>query len=100
YGRVFMAAIICAVLTLVSSFFISNTKRLESEKFRFFRTARRLWKDRNIRIACYSTFLAEIPDVLPILLGLLLFIGSKSELSFGSYQFVTVLITLVKTYLL
>ena len=100
YGRVFIAATICAVLTLVSSFFISDTKRLESEQFRFFCTARRLWRDKNIRIACYSTFLAEIPDVLPILLGLLLYIGSKTEFSFGSYQFITVLITVVTTYLL
>lgn len=100
YSKVFVAALIFAALTLISSFYVSDMVKLEGSKFSLVATAKTLLRDRNIRIACASNFLTSVSEVLPILLGLMLFISSGTELSLGSYQFVTVSLVIMTNYVM
>ncbi|MEA2701808.1 MAG: transporter, family, putative transporter [Candidatus Parcubacteria bacterium] len=98
YGKVFVAAMVCAGLVFFTSFFISPERTKGSGRFRFLVTIKRLWKDRNIRLASYATLLSQVEEVLPILIGLLLFLKTGTELSLGAYQFVTVTIAVLVNY--
>lgn len=99
YGRVFTLAIVFACLVFISSFFISEKKKFESSTYDFIGVSRELVKDKNIRIALIGTALSYVSGYITIPLGLLLFVSSGTELSYGSYQFVTVLIVVITNYL-
>lgn len=98
YSNIFLASMLLTCLALASTFFISKKDRFRSKEYSFSKAARALWKDRNIRIACISTTLSYVNYALPILLGLLLFITSGTELSIGAYQFITVIVAVVANY--
>jgi len=100
YARVFILAIIFAGLVLASSFYIPAKKKIDSSPFNFFVSARKLLRNRNIRIACFSSAFRYISSALPILIGLLLFISSGTELYLGGYQFITVLIVMITNYIM
>ncbi|MFA6524179.1 MAG: MFS transporter [Candidatus Paceibacterota bacterium] len=100
YSRVFILGILCALVVFILSFFISSKKKFDVPLLNFRNVSKRLLKDRNVRIACVSTALSYISNVLPMLIGLLLFISSGSELSLGAYQFITVLIVAITNYIM
>lgn len=100
YASIFILAIIFSALVFISSFFISEKKRFISEKFSVVKASCELFKDQNIRLAVIGNGLSYVSDALPMLLGLLLFIKSGTELSLGGYQFITVIIAVATNYLL
>lgn len=99
YSRIFILAIVFTIFVFISSFFISQKKKFESSKYDFIGVSRELVKDKNIRIALIGTGLSYVSGYMTIPLGLLLFVSSGTELSYGSYQFITVLIVVVISYL-
>jgi YQGE family putative transporter len=98
YVFVFVPALIITVIALVSTFYISNECCLRMGSYQFIKKSKEMLKNRNIRIVCISIFLNNIPSALTLLLSLLLFISSKTELSIGSYQFITVIIGILAYY--
>lgn len=98
YSRIFVLAILFAALVFASSFFISKDKIFYRTKLRFFSASKELLMDRNTRIACIGNALFYVSRMMPVLLGLLLFVGSGSELSIGKYQFVTILIVVATNF--
>jgi len=101
YAPVFLAAIAGAAGVLATSFFLPPDRTHRSvRQYKFWTVARILWKDRNVRLACYSTFLSEVPDVLPMLLGVYLYLRSGTELAIGGYQVLTVVLVLASNHLL
>jgi len=99
YSTIFVAALIFTALALTSTFFISKKKKFATKKYKPFKVAKEVFRDKNLRIACFSTFLSSIASILPILLGLMLFFSSGTELSIGGYQFITVGIAVIANYL-
>ncbi len=99
YAEIFIASLVFIALALISTFFISKRNNFAQKSYAPVKTAFALLKNRNIRIACISTFLSCVADILPILLGLVLFFSSGTELSIGSYQFITVIVAVVINYL-
>jgi len=100
YHTIFLCAFIITLLSLISSFFISNVKQFKTQDYNFFNTSLNLLKNKKIRIILYSTILSKFSETLPILLGLLLFFATGSELSIGSYQFITLFLAIISNYLL
>ncbi len=99
YAEIFTASMIFTFLALISTFFISKQNSFVKNKYSPIKTWTALLKDKNIRTAFISTFLSYIADILPLLLGLVLFFSSGTELSIGSYQFITVLMAVIVNYL-
>ena len=99
YSRVFLLAIFFSILVLVSSLFISSNKKFKSDQYDLWRVSKKLLGNKNIRIACFVNMFRYIADCLTVLLGLLLYFSSGTELSLGGYQFVTVLIVILAAYL-
>ena len=95
YSKVFIMALVFAVLVLISSFFISPEKKFKAGKYDLRNTFKKLWSDKNIRIASLAQTFRYIPTSLSVLLGILLFISSGTELSLGGYQSITVLIAII-----
>lgn len=101
YVPVFVASMIGAGGVFVLSFLLPpDLARYSFRKYSFWPVAKTLWCDRNIRLACYSTLLSEVPDVLPMLLGVYLYLRSGSELAVGGYASLTVVLVLISNYLL
>ena len=100
YSRIFILAILFSLLVFFSSFFVSPKNKFNNEKLSLGPALKELWSDTNIKIACFGTALSYISNMLPTLLGLLLFISTGSELSIGKYQFVTVLIVVITNFLM
>ena len=98
YDRVFIAAAVSSAAVFAASYLIRDGVRAADVKLRLRSSSIRLWKDRNIRLACYSTFLAKAAGALPVLIGLLLFVGSGTELALGGYQTATVLVAVAARY--
>jgi len=101
YAPVFLAAMAGAAGVLAMSFFLPPDRTHRSvRQYKFWPVARSLWKDRNVRLACYSTFLSEVPDVLPMLLGVYLYLRAGTELAIGGYQVLTIALVLASNHLL
>jgi YQGE family putative transporter len=98
YARIFILAILFSLLVLVSSFFISKKNRFDTQKLALRLVSKDLWKDSNIRIACIGTALSYVSNMMPTLLGLLLFVSTGTELSIGKYQFITVLLVVITNF--
>ena len=98
YAGVFVASLIFTVLSLISTFFISKQNHFSQNSYTPLKTALVLLRNNNIRVAGISIFLSYVSDILPILLGLVLFFSSGTELSVGSYQFITIVIAIAVNF--
>lgn len=98
YDSVFTLAIVFSLLAVVSTFFISKEKTFQPTPYSLLKHARYLLRNRNVRLAMLGVFLNSIANVLPVLLGLLLFFSTGTELSIGSYQLLTVAVSALAMY--
>ncbi len=99
YSRIFYLAIIFSLFVFISSFYISDKNTFKTNKFNFLRACKDLLRDRNTRIASFSNMMGYVGDNFSILMGLLLFSRTHTEISFGLFQCLSVLAVLITQYL-
>ncbi len=98
YIYIFVVASFFTFVSFISSFFISDVKKFESKKFNLIKAGSGFVKNKNIRLFLFSTLLDNSSVALNILLGLLLFISTGTEISIGSYKFITFILAILVSY--
>lgn len=96
YTYLFIAAIACSIGVLEATFFLS--KQVAHGGTFCYSHMRVLFSDPTIQRVWLSTYLGEVPAVVPVMISIFMFRQTGGELAIGGYQLSTCMAVIIGNY--